>query len=374
MAITLSSANRTLRSERDEARRLLVAPLAPPAGEVQEHALKVAAASSDVDAAWRRRAGTATTVALLVVGTAPGLVLLGGYQSTKDWYWGGAQLKYHAVAALSTALIWLLIGLIFKRDRGGLARTVIGKGNSLSTSKLQVLLWTFALSYAFMLFVVIYIWEGSTTGFDKLNADYLFLLGGPFAAALLAQASTAAKVNGNALQQPDKSSPTSSDLVEDASGNASITDAQFLVFNIVALTYFYATLVHDPMQLPDLPNTLIGLTSLSALTYVGGKLTNTNAPVIKSISIISGSTDGLLHSDNTVRIVGENFQASTTQTAEVTLKTIVLFGTVEAIPDSIAPNEIVAHVPAGLPPGDLEVQVRTGAATVSEPYTRLKAA
>lgn len=319
-------------------------------------------------------ASSRATIVLVLLGLAPGIVLVVGTLSkTRDWTWAGDELRYHAVAAAATALLWIIVGAIFDHDRGGLVRTIIGRGNRLSTSKLQIMLWTFTISYAFLLFIVYYIWTGKTVGFDTLNADYLFLLGGPFAAALLAQASTASKVNGNELQQPEKPAPGAADLVEDPSGNASTTDAQFLVFNLVALLYFFAALIQDPTALPDLPDTLVGLTSLAALTYVGGKLTNANAPAIKSISIVSGNFDGALQAGSVIRIMGENFVTGADQ-PEVTLKTVVLFGAIEAIPASINAKEIVVPVPPALPTGELLIRVRTGAPAVSDPYTQLRAA
>jgi len=368
--LTVPATSRTeLSNARDSAKALLDTTNPPSADQVVTAGQSVVTASESIDNSWRRMAGVRLTLGLAVIGLVPGLVLIIGQLSDKrDWTWAGDELRYHAVAAAATALMWIIVGAIFGNARGGLVRTIIGKGNRLSTSKLQIMLWTFAISYAFLLFIVYYIWKEQAVGFDTLHADYLILLGGPFAAALLAQAATVSKVNGNELQQPDKPAPGTTDLVEDPSGNASTTDAQFLVFNLVALIYFYAALIQDSTSLPDLPDTLVGLTGLSALTYVGGKLTNANGPVIKSISIVSGNPDGSLHADNVIRILGENFVASPTQ-PEVTLKTVVLFGATESIPTSISAKEIVVPVPPALPKGPVLIRVRTGAPAVSDPYT-----
>lgn len=379
---TLKAPNpRDLAQARSAIVRVLDLPDAPDEATVAAALQAVVAPARAKDSGWRAMASGRTTLALTILGLAPGTVLIvgavaqSGKLSRESWTWGGGSLKYHAVAAVVTALIWIAVGVLFRPSKGGLVRTIIGKGNRLSTSKLQVLLWTFAVSYGFMLFIVIFSWTSDDKGFNSLNPDYLFLLGGPFAAALLAQAATASKVNAGTLQQVDAATPTSSDIVEDVTGQPSVTDAQFLIFNIVALSYFFVALVKHATELPNLPDTLVGLTSVSALAYVGAKVTNTNAPVIKSISIAEGPADGKLHPDQTVlRIVGDNLVLLNPDQPEAGI-TKVLFGLKEADPKSVSPKEMTVKVPVGLTSGEVVyIRVRTGSNTVSEPYTTLSVA
>jgi len=369
----LVARRRALSDARKSAAALVKAQNVPEAGALSTAKDELATASTKIDAAWRRAAGLRSTWALSIIGAVPGavLIIVAGF-SHWNWLWAGDALRYHAVAATATALLWIGVGALFSIPRGGLVRTVIGRGNRLSTSKLQVMLWTFSVSYAFLLFTVYYVWTHESVGFDTLNGDYLLLLGGPFAAALLAQATAVSKAKSNTIQQPDAPAPGAADLVEDPSGKSSTTDAQFLVFNLVALIYFYAALVQKATELPDLPDTLVGLTSISALAYVGGKITNANAPTIKSVSIVSGDDHGAMKAAAVIRIIGENFVTDPGQ-PEVTLETVVLFGAKEAIPTKISAKEIVVGVPSGVPQGSVEICVRTGAPSLSEPYTELSA-
>lgn len=377
MAVRITKPDTTeLQTKRARIATLMSTGAAPTPAEIKTHVVETDVERAKANEQWRAMANARATLLLIIVGVAPGLVLLVGAwnedgKMVRDhWNWGGVAFKYHASAALATAAVWLVVSMLLGPSKGGLVRTFVGKGNRLSTSKLQVLLWTFAVSYAFLLFVTYLATSGKTTGFDTLNGDYLFLLGGPFAAALLAQAATVSKLQNNTVQQADAATPSSSDVVEDTAGRSSATDAQFLVFNIVALIYFFVALIRASTELPDLPDTLVGLTSVSALAYVGGKLTNNNAPVIKSITILSGSTDGLLHDGAVIRILGDNFFADSAP--EVKLQTVALFGAIEVVPTKAFNTELTVTSPAGLPTGPVEIRVRTGANAVSNPYTQLQ--
>jgi len=326
---------------------------------------QVAEAGKAVNASWRTRAGILSTAGLLIAGVTPFAVLAIGAAFKRNFGWGPDALKYHAVAAGATGLVFALVGALFRLRKGGLIRTFIGKGNRLSTSKLQMLLWTVAVAYAFFLFIAIVAWTHHATGFDSLNPDYLFLLGGPFAAALAAQTAAVKKLDNSTIQQADATAPGLQDLVEDTVGSSSVSDAQFLVFNIVALAYFFVALVQTATELPNLPDTLVGLTSVSALAYVGGKVTNKNAPTIRTVTIASpmGETPLLL------QILGENFVAGSE--AELnTVDTKVQFGAYEVEPLSSSASEIQVAVPALIPPGRLDIRVRTSGGT-SLPFSEL---
>jgi hypothetical protein len=64
-------------------------------------------------------------------------------------------------------------------------------------------------------------------------------------------------------------------------GDTDLVDTQYVLFTAVAVAYFVGTLVMTTIDylhgsrtdvgLPEIPSALLGLTSLSALTYVGNK-------------------------------------------------------------------------------------------------------
>ena len=84
---------------------------------------------------------------------------------------------------------------------------------------------------------------------------------------MLAQAATIAKTGDGTVQQVPAAAPTASDVVKNHVGDPAIADTQFLLFNLVALTYFAIALAKVPTALPKIPATLVALTSVSALTY-----------------------------------------------------------------------------------------------------------
>ena len=162
------------------------------------------------------------------------------------------------------------------RQRLGWASLLLGADGRVSTSKAGVLLWTFGLAYAASFLAGIAglfqvpVFETSS---NSNWTDYLVLLGGPFAAAVLAKAIVLTKsVNGtlakdvipgladpnalgpaapsgdpvapepNANQQPDPAPAQGSNtlptgLLTNDSGNVDVVDAQYLVFNLVAFLF-----------------------------------------------------------------------------------------------------------------------------------------
>ena len=266
-----------------------------------------------------------------------------------------------------TAGVLILVACItVGRDNGGLVGFVIGKDNRLSTSKLQIVLWTIAVVFAFFFFLFQILKGASGSAFNSLDPAYLLLLGGPFAAAVLAKATTSSKTNDGTVQQVPASNPTVADVVEDHSGRPAIADTQFLLFNLVALTYFAFALAKNPAALPTIPSTLVGLTSVSALTYLGNKVVSSNQPTISSVSIVSGSADGSLKAGTVIRIIGANFTPYENQPET---PAVVLFNKLEVAPTKLTNTEIEAKTPAGLASGTVKISVRTTAGTVTNAET-----
>ncbi len=271
--------------------------------------------------------------------------------------------------AVTAAILILAACIGVGRDKGGLVGFIIGKDNRLSTSKLQIILWTIAVVFAFFFFLFqILRGAASNSAFSSLDPTYLLLLGGPFAAAVLAKATTVSKTSDGTVQQVPASNPTASDVATDHSGDPAIADTQFLLFNLVALTYFAFALAKNPAALPTIPATLVGLTSVSALTYLGNKVVSSNQPVISSVSIVSGSTDGLLRADTVIRITGANF---TPYEDQPEAPAVVLFNNVEVAPIKLTNTEIEAKTPDGLTSGSVKITVRTTAGTVTQADTSL---
>jgi hypothetical protein len=184
------------------------------------------------------------------------------------------------------------------RGRYGFLEVTIGVDGRVSTSKTVVWLWTIIFA-ATLLFLSCVTFFGDLTADQAFGTDwdaYLLLLGGPFASAVAAKAITAGKVGGETgTKTPTEaateagqttSAPTEggaklADAVRTDSGETSLSDSQYVVFTFVAIAYFVGALINNvsdysfgeaaELGLPAIPNALLGLTSLAALTYVGGK-------------------------------------------------------------------------------------------------------
>src|SRR5215208_693404 len=78
-----------------------------------------------------------------------------------------------------------------QQRRSWLAALVVGKDHRVSTSKTVVFAWTVAVAFG-LLSLIIAVWLGDHGPWDAqvkrgLQEEYLLLLGGPFAAAILAK-------------------------------------------------------------------------------------------------------------------------------------------------------------------------------------------
>jgi hypothetical protein len=193
----------------------------------------------------------------------------------------------------------------------GVKALVMGIDGRASTSKLQVLLWTLAVIYAF---VFLLIWgrsigcgdDASTyeecrraiaarASFDvlleePLDSEYYALLGLPIVAAVAAKVLTQNKVVSGDLVKPSMDATGSKrgfargvvEIVSRDDGRMDLIDFQYFAFNLLALTYFVVGILGEPSNgLPELPTTLIALTGVAVAAYTGKKALDKDArPVV----------------------------------------------------------------------------------------------
>ena len=103
-----------------------------------------------------------------------------------------APLDYALALACLAALALVVHGLAVAATggRAGITALVVGTDGRTSTSKLQATLWTFAIAFALLSLLIARKFASFSSG---LQEEYLFLLGGPFAAAIAAKAITDTK-------------------------------------------------------------------------------------------------------------------------------------------------------------------------------------
>lgn len=123
-----------------------------------------------------------------------------------------------------------------------------------------------------------------------LSGAYLILLGIPAAAGVAAKGITQSQVNSTGFKTPkppsDHPAPFSrlAEVFSADDGTTDIGDFQYLIFNVVTAVYFVVQFVHpDGTGLPTIPDTLLGLTSVSAGLYVGKKAVSRSQPVVTGV-------------------------------------------------------------------------------------------
>jgi IPT/TIG domain len=251
------------------------------------------------------------------------------------------------------ALLWVVCGTKTYQDADGQPQgirhfwyIVLGADDRVSTSKVQLAMWTLALSYA--LLVIVFHDFAYPPG--ALDPRYLLLLGFPAGAAVGAKAITTGQMASGAVSKKRAPSPKKrvstaiSEIVANDQGDLDLGDAQYFIFNLVALIAFFVAFAHHPVKLPVLPDTLVGLTSASAATYVAKKAARPAAAKITAVSPQKGDVD------TRVRIFGSGLGDG---------EPAVTAGGLTAKVESWTDTEIQVTLSKDLVPGTIDVQVVT---------------
>jgi hypothetical protein len=188
---------------------------------------------------------------------------------------------------LTAGLLLELFTLLLIFVGGSYTGFWLGKDGRISTSKFQIILWTYAIG-GVMMAIVAQSWAGLDDGLNAIGSGfkfepYLVLLGGPFLAAIAASGLLGSQVgSGQTAKPPGK--PEANQLFSGDDGNTDLVDSQYLLFNLIAVLYFLGAYIGKPTGgLPEIPTFIYVLTGASALAYVSNKVMPTGAPTINSI-------------------------------------------------------------------------------------------
>ena len=235
---------------------------------------------------------------------------------------------------------------------------IVGADKRVSTSKTVVVAWTYSVASA-LLSIVIAKWMGHGHAYGEqvkhgLQGAYALLIGGPIGAAILAKGIVSNQVD-NGASKPAADSGLPSDLVTNDVGETDLGDLQYVLFNTVALVFFFGELWTNPqLGLPTIPDVLLGLTSVSAVGYVAKKALPSGA--LKIVKVDPPKA----HSSDVVRLYVSGLadaQGVVAPHTEVTVK----LGSTTVEPQSITTSGEgpVVHIalPAGLSAGPRDVSV-----------------
>jgi hypothetical protein len=204
-----------------------------------------------------------------------GAPVLDGEAST-----GSREAFGHLSAVVALAAFTGLLVLLGLKPK----ELVIGKDNRVSTSKAQALVWTYAIAAA-LLSLIVTKWAGEDAGYKALlgegiKEEYLILLGGPFAAAILAKGIVSSKTASGQLTKLE-GEPEPRQIFSNDQGGTDLVDTQYVLFNLVALTFFIGAFIAEADDgLPQMPELLVGLTGVAAATYVSNKAVISQTPAL----------------------------------------------------------------------------------------------
>ncbi len=384
---------RTAQAALNQARTTLLASLptlpiaaapAPPA-PVQSMAEAIQVAVSDSALVWDKKLGHRA----MVVWFVPVVITLVWFLVVHRQF-DKSFLALAIALGFMTAILVALWGINF--STGGFLQAIRGGDGRISTTYAQGALWTVLLAIAFILFVAQYglgVIEKDTFtgGLSNFVPTYLLLLGGPFAAAAALQVDYGIRKDDGSIQKASDVGTQLKDVVSDDAGQANLNDSQFFVFNLVAAAAFVVMLSKTPTELPVLPDTLVALTSIAALSYVTTKAVSNQRPTITTIvaASVTGAGPASIEVGTLVDIRGANFVVAGTDTLEDLAQVRVKFGTVEVgvlakRPDgtvSVSASSIYVNVPEfGVTtfPANVHVIVVTATGAQSEPYPLLVSA
>lgn len=249
-------------------------------------------------------------------------------------------------------------------SRKGIFRPIIGGDGRFSTSLTQLGLWTLAAGTGFAFLLGRAMFEGAPLG-KVLPAgtwdDYLILLGGPFAAAVLAKGVVSYKLDAGTLQKSEPARPELSQIATNDQGSADLVDNQYLLFNIIALGYFVIQICATAV-LPTIPPTLLAMTSGTAALYVANKAAQRNAPLITSVTPNSAAPG------ERVTVLGANFDPAD-QNDERRRITLSVSGVDQTIySNDSSDTRFVFQVPAATPPGKRTMKITSSAGVETEAH------
>ena len=274
-------------------------------------------------------------------------------------------------ATIAGAIMVFGLSLLFWIGGGSFRRYLVGKDRRWSTSKVQVAFWTVIVVSMVTYLSFLALLRGGTditnaveslglTG-DRVD-EYLILLGGPFAAAVIAKFATTSKVENGTIQKPSAALPAVAQVGQGDSGSADLVDAQYLLFNLVAMGYVVFAFVAEGV-LPEIPTVLLALTGASAATYAANKALQRNPPSIVSVTPLT------IRGGEKVTVTGTNFTPDEGTGAAATIPGISISGVAgELAPLSYSDASIDFQSPIGLASGTQTVTVRSTANVTTEGY------
>jgi hypothetical protein len=289
-----------------------------------------------------------------------------------SWFWDTPSWNWSYCWAAAFLLAPFALGYIARLATNRKPRLFIdlvnGKDGHWSTSKTAFGLWTLAIWFAFL--AILFHTQGAGLVDVMLNGEYFVVLGIPAVAAVAAKGIVVSKIASGDLTRPTGDPQPNvvqgvGELVSDDEGRADLLDFQYFGFSLILLGFFLLQFFgHPGSVLPDLPDSLLALTGVSAFAYVGKKgLEKDTGPTIRSVVPPAGPAG------TSVTIRGVNLATKLRPQADV------LFGSLQATNPTVDTFDDVAVLTTSVPSGaaagqyDLVVVAFDGRSSNGIPFT-----
>ena len=268
--------------------------------------------------------------------------------AAKPW---SAQSNHAVIVGAISILVLMAALLVLGASRSaknrrlsrGLRSVLAGGDNRLSTSKTMVLAWTVVVAWMLASVALYDLAANVPLGDLPVSNDYLLLLGGPFASAVLAKQIVLTRLANGTISKPpapDDAPLKVGDLVSSDAGDVDLVDLQYTTFNLIALAIVIWTFLNDPSRgLPAVPSGLLAVTSAAALTYVGNKAVTSATPAIARF------TPSVVRPGQPTMLGGSNLMATATGAAD---PTVTIGGAPAPVIGAPSPSSVSVRVPMGI--------------------------
>ncbi|MFH9425604.1 hypothetical protein [Streptomyces sp. NPDC017529] len=342
--------------------------------ELALSARAVAERAAAEGAAWRDAVWRYT---LLVLWGGVGVLVLVQALTAIGTGWTVARTA-GLVAAVVLALA-LTVAAWRHRARGGVLAPLIGEDNRLSTSRTVAAGWLLPVAYTVLVQAVqlaVADADGRRALMDGLalprGAGLLTVLAVTCAVAVLVRRVVAVRIQARRLQKVRAERPRAGDLLTDDAGRGSLTDIQYLLLNVAAVSFALVRLARDPSRLPDLPWSGTAVVVIGSLMYLAGKYAEGGRPVVLSVvrAREPGDLAAPIRTGDDIEIRGAGFVPPGAEDPDLLARTVVRIGAVHVhvplVPvaggfGNPTDGVLTVPVPADVEPGRVEVRVVTAA-------------
>lgn len=235
---------------------------------------------------------------------------------------------------------------------------LVGTDNRVSTSKATAALWTVVLIYFIASMALIFgdQQDKYKSLIQSISPLYLVLLGGPFAAAVLAKSIVSGSADAGQTQK-GQGSPRVADVFSDDDGNTDLIDTQYIAFNIlIAVIVIIQFAGHPGFGAPSIPDFLAALTGTSAAAYVANKAVTTGNP--PSITQVNPSQ---VRPEGQATLYGQNFLVQGDEPKALRVTVAGLPARLDGVDPT--PTQLTFRVPPDAVTGAVVVQTPSGLST-----------